>query len=378
MFTYQLIEKFGALGQVWPDAESTRAALERLPTMEERFSWRKLVHKTFDREALRAGFAIFGRDLTLEDLGRLEPFASQYVSRVRENMSIAPMLAPFVKLGGPPPADISGVRRGVLARGLTVQGWKWLCRQRPGVVRKLLAFGWTPESIFWTNVLSKARAAELLSANWLEAGRPYLMGQHYEHREAVGHDSVQHALVLERFLRVLPPAPGLEDLPAYVAIVTALHVNSLDSKWQLQVQRNSTWKGLANQARRLEAARMALAAEVRAGKEGADVTWRPVFGDCETEGVQIRELTSNLELRQEGVVQNHCVGDGPYLEGCLTGQHIIASLALPATRQRATLQLRRLPAGRGFVIGQLAGAGNSRVPQTFWRAARALQARLSS
>lgn len=377
MNCYPFIEKLGHLGQVWPDAASAHAALGHPLEAAQRKLWARLVRQAYSPAALRAGLAIFGRDLTLQELAGLQTQSQPYLARIQESRSLAPLLAPFVKVGVSSPQDYAGLRTAGLARGLAPSSWKWLCRQSPCVVRKLFTFGWTPEAVFWTNVLAKARAHRPLAAAWLEAGRPYMLGQHFEQLDTRAPRAAAQALVLERFLRLVPEHPTADAMVVYEAIAVALQAGSTSPVGALSVQSNSTWKGLQERIRRKEDERLALAQALKAAQQGADTRWRAVFGSCEMQGVHIRELTSNEELREEGLVLDHCVGNGQYLAGCLTGQHVIASLELPVTRQRATLQLRSKPGTRGYIIGQLAGPGNSRVPQSFWRAARELQAQLS-
>ncbi len=375
----QLVDTLGSLGQVWPDSASLLSVLVRRPSPYERQQWRQLLRAAYGKPALSAGYAIFGRDLGLRELANLQAHQEAYRARVKESASLAPLLAAFVKVGVAPPSDYGVLRTGALARGLTPAAWKWLSRQRPSLVRALFAFGWTPEFIFWTNLLARARAQEPLSSRWLEAGRPYMLGQHWEHLSSLAQDGKVYQdrlLNLERFLRLLPSQTSAELLVEYELLAAALHMGFLSPRAELRVEPKSTWNGLLNRLRKLEAERLALAERVHAARAGEDVSWRAHFGEFESNGVAIKELTSNADLVREGVSLSHCVGDGQYVQGCLTGQHVIASLQLQATNQRATLQLRHVPR-QGYVIGQLAGPSNSRVPQVFWRAARDLQASLS-
>ncbi len=373
-----LVESLGELGQVWPDSASVRATLGCGWSPTQRSTWKQLLRQAYSRQALTAGYAIFGRDLQIVELARLSVHAQAYLERVREAPALAPMLNSFVKVGVAPPADYAGLRQGALDRGLLPTAWKWLYRQPVAVVRKLFAFGWTPEAIFWTNLLAKARADQPWSELWLEPGRPYQMGLLYEQVSASACPQyvADKSLQLERLLRLMPAAPTVQTLQEFETLTAELHLGFRNPQWTLAVQRNSSWKGLLERQRRHHDERLARAAVFASVKAGGDCHWEAQFGSFESNGVKVTELTSNAELVNEGALLSHCVGDGAYVEGCLSGTHLIASLQAPSA-QRATLQMRRNDATGRFNIGQLAGQGNSRVPQVFWHAARALQQQLN-
>lgn len=363
-----VIETLGGLDQVWPDAPSVRARLGRNWSVSERLAWRELVHKCYGRQALRAGQAIFGRDLRLTELGQLSSFAADYLRRVQESPSLAPALASFVKVGAAAPADYKCIREDALKLGLEPGAWRWLSHQAGSVTRKLLFFGWTQEAIFWTNLLSKALGPRRLCEGWLEAGRVYGLGPLYS--AWAMQPQKDAALALERLLRLLPLTPSPERLAQLETLGSAMLRG-------LTPARNSSWEGLLERVRRQEQARLRQAERELSTKLEQTVQhrWPACFGRYETQGVIFDELTSNRDLVREGVQMSHCVGEGAYLEGCLSGKHLVARVS--SAQARATVQLRRT-AGNRWMIAQLAGVRNARVPQHLWQAAQALQAHLAS
>ncbi len=376
---HSIVTVLGQLGQVWPDAPSVQAALGCPWSAQHRRSWRALLRQAYSRETLTVGYAIFGRNLELADLGRIAPYTREFAARAQEAPALAPLLGAFAKVGVAPPQDYAAIRQGALARGLRPAAWKWLCHQSAASVRKLFAFGWTHEAVFWANLLAASRPHLPLSEAWLEPGRPFQTGLLYEQLTNCASAELQatRTLQLERLIRLVPATPSAQALAELETLTAELHLGHIDPEAGLTVQRNSTWRGLLERHRRKMDGRLALANEVAKAKGAKEQTWDALFGQFQFGGVTVAELTSNFELVREGVLLSHCVGDGQYLSGCLSGAHVIASVVAPSA-QRATLQLRRNPANGQFTIGQLAGQGNSRVPQMFWTAARKLQAQLNS
>lgn len=374
----ELVRALGELGLVWPDRVSVQVKLGRQPSVIERQTWQALLRQGYGETALKLGWAIFGRNLELRHLAVLAENSGVWVEAVEKSRALAPLLAPFVLIGRPAVSDIGVLRADLLERGLKPSAWKWLCAQHPHVVRKLLAYGWTEECIFWLNLLSRALPSRQLHSMWLESGRPYESAALCGSLKAAADNTegAQACLELERLMRLLPCRPDAQTLAQYTCILNAMLLGRQNAKWRLTVQTNSTWKGLLERIRRFDDERIAQAKAVRAA-EKEDVAWSPTFTLFESAGIKVVELLSKTDLISEGAALSHCVGDGGYLADCVKGNHVIASMYEPLSRTRATLQLRRKVEG-GWYIAQLAGIGNTRVPRVFWNSAQALQEKLAA
>lgn len=373
-----LVKTLASSGLAWPDGPTVSVLLGRPWTRQERRAWCSLLERTYGRTTLAVGWAIFGQEATLDALAKLQPYAADWRVRITESPSLAPVFGPFVKLGLPPPDNMHGLMVDLKVKGLSTAGWKWLCRQSRSVVRKLTAFGWTAEALFWVNLLAKAQPNGL-SSRWLEAGRPYALGGHYaalqwSHAEA----QVDATLQLERFLRQVPAQADEKSLWDYELVSAGLLLSRQSERWTIRFERNTSWAKVLEQLRRQQDERLKLAANTTSSDEEV-LTWQPRIGSMTLCGVQVRELTDSLSLVREGLVQDHCVGNGLYAQGCVRGEHIIAALEEPTSGLRATLQLRApdVPSAP-WLVGQLAGLGNGRVPQFFWKATRALQEQLAA
>ena len=373
-----LVSKIGELACVWPDHVSVAATLGRPWQPAEAAAWRRLVEERYSRQALKAGYALFGRSLRLEDLAHIAQEPDRWLSRAQEASGLAPLLGPFVKVRTTAPDNLAALREGALRRGLTPAAWKWLRRQHPSTTAKLFAFGFTVESVWWTNLLSEAQPDVRISSRWLEEGRPYLAQPLYEHVRAAAQLEAAKAerLNLTRFFRLLPVQCDPRALGEYELLATGMLLGLRDSRYRLSVGSGRTWLTLLRQLRRfaderenLARAKAALQDAVAAGQV---LSWPPLLGSGQHLGLEFHELCSSTALEQEGVLMAHCVGDGAYTVDCQLGHQAILSLREPVTGTRATLQLRRLN-GR-WTLGQLAGTGNTRVPQVFWKVARVLAA----
>lgn len=120
-----------------------------------------------------------------------------------------------------------------------------------------------------------------------------------------------------------------------------------------QVHKNQTWYSLMQQHERwieqLNAEQLAKAAEIDA------LTWEGVkWVDFDTQGIDIKELTTGLDLRVEGGEMEHCVFS--YLNDCVRGRYRVFSLR--SNNERATLGLYRNPVSQDVQYDQLRGARN--------------------
>lgn len=75
-------------------------------------------------------------------------------------------------------------------------------------------------------------------------------------------------------------------------------------------------------------------------------------------GLRMVMLRTGPQLREEGRIMNHCAGT--YAHAVATGECLVFSVRNGANRL-ATLELRRPFSGKGFMIVQLQGPGNTRV-----------------
>lgn len=382
--THELVRQLGALGLVWPDRVSVASAKGGLLEPEQRAIWQRVVRKAYGVSALKAGFAMFGRGLALADLAHISNEALQWQARVTEGAGLAPLIAPLVKMRQAPPASYQGLRANALALGLTSLGWKWLCRQRPALVAKLFAFGWTAEAIWWVNLLAKARGSDSLSASWLESGRPYLQQGTYEWVACCPPGNARHAadLYVERFFRLVPSEATAQHLAEFELVTSAVLAGLRTRKNRVSVAPGRTWPNVletvrrVNQAREARAQQLALerAATLALQEQARDTAWKAQIGSGQLQQVMVTELLTERDLVNEGCLMDHCVGNGGYLASCATGQHLVMSLKEPITNARATLQLVKSASKSPWHIGQLAGPANSTVPQVFWKVARSLAA----
>jgi hypothetical protein len=376
-----LVAKWGALNLVWPDRASATAALGRVPTYEERNLWKKLVKKTYGRSALKAGFLVFGRSLSLDEVAYIAKDPASWIQRSQEGKGLAPLLSPFVRVRQPAPQNFKTLRDGALNRGLTSLGWKWLCRQRPKTVEKLFAFGWTQEAIWWTNLLSKAITDKPMNPLWVENGRAYLQQSLYEILQHTVCPAERHqlALQIERLFRLVPAVADPKTMAEYEFISYAFLAGVRAPELQLSVAPGRHWTNLLLSVRRQNDKRAAMALELArdaaqtdsGGGSSVDASWPLRIGSGVLENIEVQELTHSSALEAEGASMTHCVGNGCYLQGCISGSHAVFSLREPISGMRSTLQLM-LGDTEGFRIGQLAGPANVQVPQIFWKVARAL------
>ena len=365
----------GEFGYAWPDRTTLLSLLDG-PSPPRR-QWHQLLHRAYGRDALSTGAALFGRDLKLNALPYLQANAHAIVQRIKESPGLAALLQPFVKVGTPVPADFSVIREPALQRGLTPQAWRWLSHQSAATVRKLFAFGWTEEAIFWANLFAEAQAPTRharLSSDWLEAGRPYGMHRFVPlmagWRDAARQQGREQ---LVRYCRLLPCRPRPEDVMQHEGIGVELFL-ALQSQGFDLLKQGQTWRGLwrkveANRALRVVEAQT-LAAERSKGKFRV---WTPLLGGIVLRKIDVKELASEHLLIQEGVEMRHCVGGGHYAEECSRGECVVFSLTHSVSGAKATLQLVRNPNKPEWRIGQLAGAGNARPSAIFWEVAKDLR-----
>lgn len=360
----------GELGFAWPDPTSLTILFGTPPDFTKQ--WKQLLRRVYGARTLVLGYRLFGRQLPLAVLPAIAQRSDAIQARVRECGSLAPLLAPFVQVDVDVPADFAAIRTPALGKGLSPVGWRWLSHQPAETVRKLLQMGWSSGAIDWINLLALANPQSRLAPGWFEAGGLYGMTRFFQLFANWSSDNREKGMaVLTRYIRLLPKVPTEENRFAHESLSAELLL-CLQKQDFLLVQPGQSWNGLLNKVRARQQARLA-AAQERAAAVTADLpnaSWPALVGDSEFKGIRVTELTSTAALVEEGIVMDHCVGEGLYAPLCLAGESAILRLEYPATGARATLQLSRSARGKSWHIGQLAGAANARPPAVFWACAQ--------
>lgn len=376
------VTKVSNLGYVWPDAISVVAALGRASTPEERALWRKLMHNCYTPMALSAGYAIFGRQLTLKDAAHINRTPQAWRERALEARGLSPLLKARVSLELPPSENLKQLRDGLLNRGLASFTWKWLHKQRLSVGRMLFANGASAEAVSWANMFARAKPEQKLSAKYLESSRLY-DGQPLYWLASAENSPTTVLTQVERLCRLLPEDATDQDIEEATLLTQAVIVGFREGDMPFKISAGSTWKNLLavvrarNRARDEEAARLYLERTQAQAHEKAQqdalegLTWSAKFSAGNLYGVDYEELTSHKELVIEGLAMNHCLKEGGYTLNCARGISAILKMREPVTGRGATLQLIRSTVHSDkWDIVQLQSYGNSTVPMIFWKVAR--------
>lgn len=226
-----------------------------------------------------------------------------------------------------------------LSHGGTAQGWRWLCAQ---------GYAW-----FQGLRLNRAHAAFVSKLADLQLGKiPYHGGlvstmesQFWGGDADFRYFDVLKAAVVAHRKRKLK----VSDFSDYSLIVDWLHnVPSASTK-------GATWASLMRKQRawHMEYARQ----EVERRREsGVCYGWVPYVQQVQRDDLEAVSLNTSDDLWEEGAAQSHCVGG--YDEHCYTNRSRIYSIRRNGERV-ATLEIRQ--SSKKLIIGQLYGAGNSRV-----------------
>lgn len=375
MGTENQISALAELGWVWPDRVGVAHAVGCAHQAgAARRAWRQVVSAVFSNQALKLGWMLCGKQLTVAQLQSLQQDLHQWAARIEEAQGLAPLLAQRLSFELPPPPDLKGLREQMLERGLNPVTWRWLRQQNARVTERLFAFGVSPESVWWANVLCAARrTGEPLALPWLENGRLRYGAALYRFYQAnPGHQPWIQTGV-ERLVRVLPE-PTAQHLLEWEMLVHHISRKLGTVQGEAWIARNVTWRSIHRQAVAEELERRNAALSKLPAPAETDATWPALTGEVQLQGVQLKELTCERELVEEGVLMSHCVGNGTYVHDCLKGTQAIFRLQEPVLGSLATLQVRR--DDHRWRIGQLSGPGNTPVPQLFWQAAQALLLRL--
>ncbi|WP_045494950.1 PcfJ domain-containing protein [Vibrio hyugaensis] len=138
------------------------------------------------------------------------------------------------------------------------------------------------------------------------------------------------------------------------------------------IHKNQTWYSLVAQHERWVARINAKRLKVDAQKDA--VTWEAAqWQGFDTQGVQIKEITSGLELRSEGKDMEHCVFS--YFDECVGQRYRVFSLV--SDSERVTLGLDQEPVSRIVQYDQLRGARNDMSSQRMEQVAQGLIRRIN-
>lgn len=369
MVTFEeYVLRCGEFGYVWPDRLSLEALLDG-PALAHRKSWRNLLRQVYGVEALTLGYVVFGRQLKLRHLELLSSNLAQTRARVHESASLAPLLAPFILVGRGLAENYGTLRDGLLRRGLTPAGWRWLSHQSAATVRQLFRFGASDEAIFWTNVLCKALPQRTLSSDWIESGRPWQTGRFLPLLSGWQEDSRTKAVQqLERYFRALPGKADPQVRIEHELVLGELYRGFQHGEFDL-IQPKQTWPNLLRKLRELQHRREEAALAAQTVAPTTNVSWEPLLEPQVFNGVTVVELCSQSALLREGLSMAHCVGNGSYAVSCKAGSSAIFCLTHESTGSRATLELTRASRSTAWRLSQLSGVGNSRPSALFWSVA---------
>lgn len=369
------ISALAELAWVWPDrvgvANALHCAQQAGPA---RRAWREVVRAVFPRQALSVGLQLCGRQLTVAQLQYLQQDLPRWEERAAEAAGLAPLLSQRLSFGLPPPADLKGLREQMVQRGLSPAAWRWLRQQPARLTERLFAFGATPESVWWANVLCAARRGLAgIPLAWVENGRLRHGAALFRFYQANPEHRAWIQTGVERLARILPE-PSAQHLLEWETLAHHVTRKLGASQGEAWIARNVSWASLRRQAHEEQQERIRAAQAQAPVLTAANASWPAMAGELELQGVRLKELTCEQELIQEGVLMSHCVGNGTYVHDCVAGAQAIFRLQEPFLGGMATLQVRRDE--NRWRIGQLAGPGNTPVPQLFWKAAQALLAHL--
>lgn len=140
-----------------------------------------------------------------------------------------------------------------------------------------------------------------------------------------------------------------------------------------QVHKNQTWYALMQQHERwIE--QLNAEQEARTAEKDA-LNWsRAEWAEFDTKDVEVKELTTGLELRMEGKEMEHCVYS--YLNSCVRGNYRVFSLR--SSNERVTLGLYQNPVSQYVQYDQLRGARNELASAVMGQIAEALIDKMNS
>lgn len=379
-----MVGELSRLGYVWPDRSSVAITLGGEDAAKgARRCWSRLIGHAYARDALKTGFSIRGKGLTVDELEVISKDSEAWRDRVKESRGLAPLLAPRLAFCLRAPDNMQGLRNSAISKGLTPVAWRWLGKQPTGLTQKLFSTGLTPESVWWANIFASigAHIDGKLLVPWLEPGRLYMGAQFYRLAAVNSDESAWVQTGLARLIRSLPTAT-IQNVSMYEQLIDFLRLKMVTAKGEAWIGVKANWNSLLRQVQAERAARVARFAQAAmetslAEETDTSVNWPSCLQEknLTLNGVEILEICSAAGLVQEGALMEHCVGKGAYVQECVNGKQAIFRLSEPYLGGFATLQLRK--DSSQWRIAQLAGPQNRQVPQVFWRAAKALCLKLN-
>lgn len=289
-----------------------------------------------DREVFGLAVRVGGFRFTLELYNQCAEKRTELLARVAE----APHMAPWLcgADGGSRLQVHQTVWQDLKTRfmelGGTQQGWKWLSNQGANWFRYL--------------TMGKQYVSMVNNLAALQLGRvPFhrgLVGS-LAYRDDVRYFEVFKAAVLANRKRKLKVA----DFQDYVLIFDYLE------QVRTATAKGATWASLMRKQRAWHAEQVRLEVE-RRKESGACYGWAPLVQSIVQDDLEAISLNDSDELWEEGGVMHHCVGG--YDQSCYHNKSRIYSIRRAGERV-ATLEIRLV--GTKWTIGQLYGAGNSRV-----------------
>jgi hypothetical protein len=298
--------------------------------------------------------AIYGPSATLTQVARVAqymeqlPFSAQDTGLPLLDLGLRPACGLGLQLG---PFFFDDLRRLLVKRGMSVQGWRFLIRQEQAVLRLLLKFFPPSERI----VTGFAQFINLL-ATALQ-NQPVRL-----HRCQVALTSLER--ILDR-TRGRPEPVREENARVFLraimrADLSAEEERNLDHEAQdisdfvyayAAVLKGVSWRSLR---RRSEAWHRALLITV---DPATDVRWQALLPEHRVGELVAVELDCGHLLAEEGLEQRHCIGT--YVNACSSGASRVFSLRRSGKRL-ATLELQRGHDGHWRLV-QIRGKANSPV-----------------
>ena len=298
--------------------------------------------------------AIYGPGMNLAQAARVAariqelPFHPEDSGLPLLELGLRPSLQLSLELG---PGYFDALRARFLAAGMCAQGWRFLVRQSPGVLRSILGF-FLPsarqlrEFGSFINLLASALQGQRLrpercqsalrgAQRILEGGKQKALAIREENARIYLRCLMRAALTPGEEANLVHEAQQVSDfLRAQALVLPGQHIG-----WHSLCRRSQAWH---------KAALANIAPE-------RDVHWPALLPQFCAGGYVALELDSGARLAEEGLDQKHCVGS--YANACASGSCRVFSLRAQGKRL-ATLELRRECQGQ-WRVGQLRGKANS-------------------
>lgn len=259
-------------------------------------------------------------------------------------------LSPASGLGlAPGPAFFDALRARFLGAGMSAQGWRFLIKQDPAVLRAVLQFFPPSARILGSFTHFINLLASALQSEALRIGRcqPALRGVERILDRTRGRPGPLREENARIFLRALTRAQLSAEAEANLAYEAQDVTDFIYS--HAAVLKGATWPSLC---RRSDAWHRALLITVDPQK---DVRWPALLPRYVAGSFLALELDCGFLLAEEGLEQRHCIGT--YVNACASGSSRVFSLRQHGKRT-ATLELQRRHDGSWRMV-QIRGKANS-------------------